>query len=757
MRLLLVYMMIACSCFFFVAHTKENKPANDLSLKLEKSNMNRRRIKRFIDVAVSEFAGIITCCKDASFYPSTCSYKAQLSKLANRLAISEELIKPLVKHQQTIDVNLKQIKRFLANLRSRLPSLLKYADVYFKMIPVVVQDFQTTNSFEEIKKMFEKSPEAEIMEGITKAMATVELILLVADPTKISVALTAVFSVVGLVMNIVSQKQENAHLGQQLRGVEDQWRKMEDVLETLVINSGELDQNWQTLEETALKYGRDLSQTYMHLQKLLPETFPRPLPGVVNLWKSQEAYVYIHNLDARYKIRPGLDPAKLFKKIFQLEVNTKQAMAIHQEVEVFLDNLEYDFTQIFHKYLKGTDAAKTLTTNEKVLLLNYLAPAIYEKLHFAELLKRSRYAGLDVDRMSLFKVISNMMPYKKCYGMYPLYLITTGQSHDIFGIDYSESTINYVRRKTIDQDYPIDLLVRRLNRRNSSSAKLWTHNLVIYLLSAIYPKLSSYMGKDLHNTTYRQICSNTNEETLSQSKKMNNNRIADSGFIYPTTKYTGSLVRQNLSLTLRKYEEVYDENFQGCKWRFEAGSNTTSFNDGNGTTGQRHNAWAMAGHDELNVHADVEAGHRKTHRDVTGWANARGGYKVGDIINQDGKAGVSAHVEDNGEYNAQANAGTGLTLGGVVNLDVGSKAESKYIVDQGSIDIGTRVGVNANSDIAGVGLGVSQDSGVGVSGGLNYKDDNLGASVLTPVGSYGAHVGCKTKICFFGCIQITVC
>ena len=43
----------------------------------------------------------------------------------------------------------------------------------------------------------------------------------------------------------------------------------------------------------------------------------------------------------------------------------------------------------------------------------------------------------------------------------------------------------------------------------------------------------------------------------------------------------------------------------------------------------------MAGHDRLNVHGDVEAGHREAHSDVTDWANAQGGYQLAGL-NHDG-------------------------------------------------------------------------------------------------------------------------
>ena len=57
----------------------------------------------------------------------------------------------------------------------------------------------------------------------------------------------------------------------------------------------------------------------------------------------------------------------------------------------------------------------------------------------------------------------------------------------------------------------------------------------------------------------------------------------------------------------------------------------------------------------------------------------------------------------------------------------------------------------------GVDLGVGYGVGLGLDAGLDKEDKNVGLTALTPVGSFGAKVGCKTKICIFGCVNLTVC
>lgn len=68
------------------------------------------------------------------------------------------------------------------------------------------------------------------------------------------------------------------------------------------------------------------------------------------------------------------------------------------------------------------------------------------------------------------------------------------------------------------------------------------------------------------------------------------------------------------------------------------------------------------------------------------------------------------------------------------------------------------VGVEAQADLGkGAGVGVGYAVGLGGQIGYNSKDRNAGATVITPVGSFGAKVGCKTQMCIFACFTITLC
>ena len=430
----------------------------------------------------------------------TCSHKAKLSKLGNRLAVSQEIIKPIIDHQTQVGENLQLVKGYLEDFRERLPRILKYSETFSKMIPVVIKDLKQTISFIEIERMLAKSTEKGVIEFLSHYLAALDAIILIVDPTKLTVAVTAVFSTIGLVMNIVQQEKENDRLKQQLDSVEVKWQQMEETLQHLVDNSDQLHQSWDILKNISISYAENLANIYIRFQSPLPVTLNRPLPGR-KMWKDQIAQVKIENWDKRYQIRPELDLPILLTKIFQLQVNTEQAKSIGEEVNKFLEELESDFDRIFAKYLNGT--SESFTTSHKIALLKSLAPAINERLYVSELVARSRRANLEVDRTSLFTLISNLMPNQKCYGLYPLELVRSNQQHVIFSVDFSESTIDYIKRKTKDHDYPIDSLVRNLKRRQRRSQGVWTREVVLYLLAGIYPYLSTYMGQDLDA---RRIC-----------------------------------------------------------------------------------------------------------------------------------------------------------------------------------------------------------------------------------------------------------
>ena len=109
-------------------------------------------------------------------------------------------------------------------------------------------------------------------------------------------------------------------------------------------------------------------------------------------------------------------------------------------------------------------------------------------------------------------------------------------------------------------------------------------------------------------------------------------------------------------------------------------------------------------------------------------------------------------------YQAHAKAGTGVDFGEGSSLDLGVGAETNVKISSDHIDIGVGVGAGYATNVnGGPSIGVGITYGLGVSGGLNEEEGNVGGSVLTPVGTFGAHVGCNNKICIFGCFTIDFC
>ena len=109
-------------------------------------------------------------------------------------------------------------------------------------------------------------------------------------------------------------------------------------------------------------------------------------------------------------------------------------------------------------------------------------------------------------------------------------------------------------------------------------------------------------------------------------------------------------------------------------------------------------------------------------------------------------------------YHAHYKAGSGVDLGKGVSLDIGVGAEERDKISSDHIDINVGVGAGFGANAYGVPvIGVGITSGLGVRAGINREEVNLGGSLLTPVGTFGAHVGCTFKICFIGCLTIGFC
>jgi len=100
---------------------------------------------------------------------------------------------------------------------------------------------------------------------------------------------------------------------------------------------------------------------------------------------------------------------------------------------------------------------------------------------------------------------------------------------------------------------------------------------------------------------------------------------------------------------------------------------------------------------------------------------------------------------------------TGSVLG-KAKISVGYQG-GVHELDHEKIDASIGAGVNVASEtiIPGVNLGIGYGIGAGIKGGLNSDKKYVGVTALTPVGSFGASVGCKTELCVFACLNVEFC
>ena len=126
-----------------------------------------------------------------------------------------------------------------------------------------------------------------------------------------------------------------------------------------------------------------------------------------------------------------------------------------------------------------------------------------------------------------------------------------------------------------------------------------------------------------------------------------------------------------------------------------------------------------------------------------------------------------------GPYKYAAGAETKFDLNGYsTSLQVGSSTDLGVLAVKGGANFhgGIRrqgfhhidatpalVGAGASVEIGGVGIGAGIGVGWGVNAGLDKEKENLGLSVVTPAGTFGAHFGCETKLCFYFCLNFTFC
>ena len=109
-------------------------------------------------------------------------------------------------------------------------------------------------------------------------------------------------------------------------------------------------------------------------------------------------------------------------------------------------------------------------------------------------------------------------------------------------------------------------------------------------------------------------------------------------------------------------------------------------------------------------------------------------------------------------YGTQAeHEGTGKI--GETKFHYGGEASSSASYDETKLggSLGPKASASVSTTAFGVGAGASIEVGLAAEGGINSHEKNVGLKAVTPAGAYGAKIGCKTEVCFVGCVSVTFC
>jgi len=135
-----------------------------------------------------------------------------------------------------------------------------------------------------------------------------------------------------------------------------------------------------------------------------------------------------------------------------------------------------------------------------------------------------------------------------------------------------------------------------------------------------------------------------------------------------------------------------------------------------------------------------------------------GSDALGHKSNTNAVAGVGYEHENQKVYGAEATHNGNIAIG-ESNIKYGVEAGSGASYDETYLggSIGSKV--EASGSVGGFGVDVGAGIGVGLGADVGYNSHEKSVALVatTPVGEYGATIGCKTKVCFVGCVSVTFC
>ena len=110
-------------------------------------------------------------------------------------------------------------------------------------------------------------------------------------------------------------------------------------------------------------------------------------------------------------------------------------------------------------------------------------------------------------------------------------------------------------------------------------------------------------------------------------------------------------------------------------------------------------------------------------------------------------AGAGYEHENQVVYGIEAeHEGTGKIGESKFNYGFDASSSASYDETKYGGSIGSKASASLGVNQSGVGVGGSMEFGLAAEGGINSQEKNVGLKAVTPAGSYGAKIGCKTVI-----------
>ena len=135
-----------------------------------------------------------------------------------------------------------------------------------------------------------------------------------------------------------------------------------------------------------------------------------------------------------------------------------------------------------------------------------------------------------------------------------------------------------------------------------------------------------------------------------------------------------------------------------------------------------------------------------------------GSDALGHKSNTNAVAGAGYEHKNQKVYGAEAGHNGDIAIG-ETNLKYGAEVGSSASYDKTYLggNIGSKAEVSGS--VGAFGLDVGAGYGVGLAADVGYDSHERSVALVatTPVGEFGGKVGCKTKVCVFGCLSITFC